>query len=142
MLSIERVVVFVLTPILAAGVTLLAKYGINLDPAGVDTVAGLGVASIGAAILKWLHGRQSPVLLAIAADAKREAAAAQKVDPNLKAQFETLEQRLLAKVTDNSSVPGVGEAGASDADEAASPPPVTPAPAPAAPDAPPTPPQP
>lgn len=88
-MSIERVVAFVLGPIIAAASAWLAgavgKYGLHLNPTEVDVLATAGAVSAGGFVVKWLHGRQNPEILKLEQEAKTIAG---KLSPGLRAELE------------------------------------------------------
>jgi hypothetical protein len=88
-MSIERVVAFVLGPIIAAGSAWLAgavgKYGLKLNPTEVDALATSGALSAAGLAVMWLHGRQNPEILKLEADAKAELS---KLPPGLRGELQ------------------------------------------------------
>lgn len=63
LVSIERVVAFVLGPAVIAGSAALSgwlstKLGVKVTPATISTAVGTGGLTAGALVWKWLHGRQ------------------------------------------------------------------------------------
>lgn len=97
-MSIERLVAFILGPIIAAASAWLAgaaaKYGLHLSAGEVTAVATAGAVSAGTGVVTWLKGRQSPELLKIEADAK---AALGKLPEGLRAELEEFIQAEVAK---------------------------------------------
>ena len=69
LISIERVVAFVLGPAVVAGSGTLSawlstKVGIKVSPGSLSAAFATGGAAAGASVWKWLHGRQqAPVLI-------------------------------------------------------------------------------
>lgn len=101
-MSIERFVAFILTPLLSAAAAWLsgavAKYGLHLDPTGIVALTTTGAVGAVTAIVKWLHGRQSPFLLEMEALAQKTEATVVKADPALAGELKAFLQTEIGKL--------------------------------------------
>lgn len=101
-MSIERLVAFVLNPVLTAAAAWLCgaigKYGLHLDPTEVVALASTGGAAAFGGVYKWLHGRQIPALLTVEKDAKTAVAAVSAIDPKLLATIKAFTEAEAAKL--------------------------------------------
>ena len=100
-MSIERLIAFLLGPIVAAAAAWLAgaaaKYGLHLDQTEVAALATAGAISAGAGIWKWLQGRQNPEILKLEQEAKTIAG---QLSPGLRAELEAFVRQEVVKGQD------------------------------------------
>ena len=101
MISIERIVAFVLGPIILAGSAWLAgaagKYGLHLDKTGIAALATSGAVGAVGLVWKWLHGRQKQ-LGPVFSEVKSLEGTVAKYDPGLLSELKTFVGSEIAKV--------------------------------------------
>lgn len=88
-----KLILGVLTPLIAAGsawlVAAAAKYGLHLDPSGVNALAVTGATAGTAAMVKLIHDvEHKPHVAAVIGDAEKVVGAVEAADPSAKQTLE------------------------------------------------------
>lgn len=89
-LNPAKLLLGLLTPLIAAAsawlVAAAAKYGVHLDPSGVNALGVAGATAGAAAMVKLIHDVEShPTVAGVAAGAKAGAGAVEALDPGARA---------------------------------------------------------